>query len=582
MENKEQRVWMVITIVTVSVLVLIFAGITYAFFTTSDNEGSTAEIISDSGKMLINYEDGTNTLVVAKNISPSNSRIIADKTFSVTGTNTTDGLTMPFSISLEYQNTFQIKTSEIGELLVLLKRTDSNENINIDIVSPFEDYGFGMISQEFIGEGGFPQELLGYNVNYIEDWSNTTHKQKIATGYFKPNSINETATFSLKMLFLDTGANQDYNKGATFNGKIVIENGEENILNIASLKINNLYDTSDKDENGITIDGLQKDGTGSINIQYINNNSNKNYQVSFLDTTYDEYDNLRYVGSNPNNYIVFNNEMWRIIGLFKNIITIDENGVEKKENLVKIVRNESLGHYSWDISDSSINYGYGINEWSQADLMTELNTDYIDTSKTSGTTMWYDSSNNQKNGEYYYSNNINSDYIDKIANVRWNLGGINDKYSVAQPKNYSNNTSKLYPKLMVEDMDVSYSAIDLYSDERKNNHVINPSDGVSDGVTRTDYWDGKIGLVYPSDYVYALSNSTCNSYISYKNCSSKTWLDISMWTISSSVNSRNGVFYAARYTFACSSHSVYPTLFLKSDVTIISGTGTENDPYIIG
>ncbi|MCI6932598.1 MAG: hypothetical protein MR765_05700, partial [Tenericutes bacterium] len=85
--------------------------------------------------------------------------------------------------------------------------------------------------------------------------------------------------------------------------------------------------------------------------------------------------NIRYVGASPKNYLKFNNEIWRIIGVFNNITTIDEQENEKTESLVKIVRNDSLGKYSWDSSESSINNGYGVNEWSQADLMYELNCD---------------------------------------------------------------------------------------------------------------------------------------------------------------------------------------------------------------
>ena len=29
--------------------------------------------------------------------------------------------------------------------------------------------------------------------------------------------------------------------------------------------------------------------------------------------------NLRYIGANPNNYVKFNNELWRIIGVFNNV-----------------------------------------------------------------------------------------------------------------------------------------------------------------------------------------------------------------------------------------------------------------------
>ena len=72
--------------------------------------------------------------------------------------------------------------------------------------------------------------------------------------------------------------------------------------------------------------------------------------------------NIRYYGSNPNNYVLFNNELWRIIGVFG--------------NNVKLVRSESLGSLSWDSSESSVNEGWGVNEWSQADLKNYLNTTY--------------------------------------------------------------------------------------------------------------------------------------------------------------------------------------------------------------
>ena len=58
--------------------------------------------------------------------------------------------------------------------------------------------------------------------------------------------------------------------------------------------------------------------------------------------------NIRYYGSDPNNYVRFNNELWRIIGVFG--------------NNVKLVRSESLGSLSWDSSDSSINKGNGTSD----------------------------------------------------------------------------------------------------------------------------------------------------------------------------------------------------------------------------
>ena len=240
--------------------------------------------------------------------------------------------------------------------------------------------------------------------------------------------------------------------------------------------------------------------------------------------------NLRYVGATPNNYLSFNNETWRIIGIFN----VYSNDTQKNEKLVKIIRNESLGNYSWDTSDSSINYGLGINEWSQADLMTELNTDYLDTNKTNG-------------------KNIKSGYIDKIANVRWNLGGVS----------------------------FGESAINTYNQERGTTHVSNPSDG----ITRTNTWNGKIALVYPSDYGYASTDTDCRSNLhfyanSVYSCKNNNWMfnSTNQWTLSPESGYASNVFDVfsdgdVSTGSARSTNGVRPALFLKSDVLITGGTG---------
>lgn len=284
-------------------------------------------------------------------------------------------------------------------------------------------------------------------------------------------------------------------------------------------------------------------------------------------------ENIRYVGANPNNYLKFNGETWKIIGVFNVYNT--ETG--KSEKLTKIIRNDSLGRYSWDSSELSINKGWGVNEWSQADLMYELNCDGKSTkycrdditegylsNLTTGTTTWYNRSNNSKNGSYDYIKNIKSSSIDKIANVRWNLGGYN-----------------LPP----------VTALNMYNYERGTLHKSKPSDG----ITRTNTWDGKIALIYPSDYGYASTNTACRNNMNSKtdgvyNCKNENWLlnSAMQWTLSPSsgyaysvfsVSSRGDVSYS---TYAYSGTTdVRPTLFLKSDVVISGGTGTESDPYVI-
>ena len=56
---------------------------------------------------------------------------------------------------------------------------------------------------------------------------------------------------------------------------------------------------------------------------------------------YDNYGNLRYIGADSNNYVLFNDELWRKIGIMNNIET--ESGTT--ESLIKLIREESIGAY---------------------------------------------------------------------------------------------------------------------------------------------------------------------------------------------------------------------------------------------
>ena len=68
----------------------------------------------------------------------------------------------------------------------------------------------------------------------------------------------------------------------------------------------------------------------------------------------DEHGNIRYYGKNPNNYVSFNNELWRIIGVI--------------DGKIKIIRNESIGDMQWNSTRN--------NNWNNASLKSYLNGDY--------------------------------------------------------------------------------------------------------------------------------------------------------------------------------------------------------------
>ena len=206
----------ILIITTILVVSIVFIGIGYAFFTANNPEGSTAQIISKSGRMLINYNDGTDNIMPVTNIQPSNN-ILVDKTFTLTGINTTasNGLSMPYVISIEYQNTFKSR-----ELEYYIKRMDTNENISCTLK------GFRLVNKNL----NYPESQDGYVVGVFDDWSGNTSTQELAYGEFKSSTEEQVLTLNLRMMFRDTGKNQDYNKGATFNGKIVATAPEASIF----------------------------------------------------------------------------------------------------------------------------------------------------------------------------------------------------------------------------------------------------------------------------------------------------------------------------------------------------------------
>ena len=502
---KEQKVRLIVVLSTITTMIVLFIGITYSYFTALNNKGSTSVISATSGKMVINYADGSSKLLSSEDIQPS-SKIIIDKTFTLTGSNTTSGLTMPYKIGIKYTSGFSN-----GQLHYYIKRTNTNGNVTSTLV--------GTANQTIPGnttETGYTHGTLKKGNKYLE----------LATGEFKANTSNQTITFNLKIQFPDTGVSQDSEKGKTLTGEIVV-NYEET----ATDTLMALYDKETK-TNEVSTSGL------------------------FIDDTKDV--NLRYVGASPKNYLKFNDEVWRIIGIFN----VYNDETKKYENLVKIVRNDSLGSYSWDSSESSTNSGYGVNEWSKADLMYELNCDgsgstaycrsdieegYL-SNKTSGETKWFNGQNNAKNGTYDYSKNIKSSSIDKVAKVKWNT---------------SRTTSEA-------------SALNSYNQERSTTLISTPSDN----VPRNNTWDGKIALIYPSDYGYASTDTTCRSGLSSSNCKNENWLFNSeyQWTLSTGSDFAAFVFRVrsdgdVSNSGAQANYGVRPALFLKSDVVIAGGTG---------
>ncbi len=280
--------------------------------------------------------------------------------------------------------------------------------------------------------------------------------------------------------------------------------------------------------------------------------------------------NLRYVGKNPNNYVIFNNELWRIIGVMNNIE--DANGV--KASRVKIFRNETIGEYSYDSSAADIGGGRGSNEWSRSYANRILNTYYYLSQKG----ICAIDKNLEETECDFTETGLSAVARSQIETVKWNDAALLARTS-------------------------GYSVKETYPLERNSSTTDTREDPII--KTREATWIANIGLINPTDFAFSTSGTdntvrnSClntafvgcalcsNNWAKKYECGSNTWFPRhTMW----SLNGSNSIYYssgAVTLNFYYSSHYVYgktnyhPVVYLKDDVMIYGGTGTAEDPYIL-
>ena len=253
---------------------------------------------------------------------------------------------------------------------------------------------------------------------------------------------------------------------------------------------------------------------------------------------------IRYEGKNPNNYLWFNNEYWRIIGVFDS----NTHGQSGK-NLVKIIADEVLDGLAWDKSNT--------NNWVTGSLNLLLNGAYYNAEDGTDSGYCYGYSTTATGNCDYAKKGIQDAYRSMITSVTWKLGG------------YSSN---------------SVTAANMYSYER----------GTTVYSGRPTETTGYIGLMYPSDYGYSVLSTKCarttnlSSYSS-SSCAGESWLYGKGYlsTMMPVISSPNYVFTvkddgSLDMNNAPHGYGVLPTLYLDSSVYVIDGDGTLDKPYIIG
>ena len=261
----------------------------------------------------------------------------------------------------------------------------------------------------------------------------------------------------------------------------------------------------------------------------------------------------RYAGANPNNYVCFGSDdsicsydnLYRIIGVFGNNVKLIKydyatssilgtNGSFGSSSPASNYSNYKGSHstLSWYFWNNSTNN----NTWSTSNInLVNLNTNYLN-----------------------YLNGINSKWDNMIESCNWQVGGnTNDNI-------YNVNIKNTYL-----------------------NEIVSP-------ITNITY-SAKIGLMYVSDYGYAVSPSAWTTNLSsYNTVASSNWMNMGGydWTITRNsdnsinvytlydtgyigygyINNSNGInFY----------YGIRPTFYLNSNVKYVSGDGSSSSPYRI-
>lgn len=302
---------------------------------------------------------------------------------------------------------------------------------------------------------------------------------------------------------------------------------------------------------------------GSVQYQYATSVNLMNDRLGGTTASLDG-GNIRYYGASPNNYIDVGDRasdnsviLYRIIGVF--------------DDKVKVIRNDSIGEYSWNNNR--------VSEWTQASIMKLLNPGY--TSETVSGSLWWNSGSgkcyfgrsDQGSGIRpidcdYTSTGLSSSVQNKIADVTWHYG-----------------TYDGMPTLTPAEMYVYEQGTDTITDA---------------SVTRTSSWNGKVALMSASDYGYAADRSQCTSTLyDYKDCTSVNYLYINwnneQWLLNplNADNIKDGAYdiYSEGslilraengYRPVTDGLEIRPSFYLKSSVGYVSGDGSQSNPYVIG
>ena len=320
--------------------------------------------------------------------------------------------------------------------------------------------------------------------------------------------------------------------------------------------------TYEQSDDGVSVGPIPSDGIdiGGQNVELVTSGDGL-YE--------DQYEIGRYIyrGSKPNNYIQFNNELWRIVA-------------KETDGTYKIVRDELLPQ----------NENYTTMAYDEAYHRRYENNTYCSFSECCGVYAAVSGTFQTPNGNY--------------------SGTVTEDSSI---KEYLNDT--YYPtlngiaKTQVQSHTFNIGSVQVL-DESGNDSIEKNIAG-----EKMYKWTGNVGLINVSDVLKASTNTvcksatdewnaimqdvpeeTCGSYLTYFDVLNEQLSGIQYWTMNAfSAESNNYshnawvIFLGAGLAgfgdisvFSDDFTGVRPVIFLKSSIQITGGDGTKSNPFVIG
>ena len=528
-------------------LVLIVVSISFALFSPSINLLGRRNIKISKCELDINFKESDELMLISK--YPISTRQALEggykpKTITITNNSTCDMAYYKLTIKdlinssinkdviqyhvVDKQNTMTYKLGDVnedGEIDV--SDLHYTQELYVDNAST---YKYNVLASDVNGDKKITNEDVDLISNYIFDNSmifpagtpleeKTTTKEIINVNpdtFLIENSLEKGQTHEYEIIMWISNAatnndlyvNGDTTKPIEYKYALNIEASDEKLFVPVTASE---FALANVGQNGLELVTHEIDDTLQVDSKFAS-----------------EY---RYRGGNANNYVTFNNEAWRIIGV---IPTEDTDG--NVENRFKIIKDESIGNMNWNTTEDTTTNSR--NNWVTGTLNTYLNNDYYNT--------------------------LTTDAKNMIGTTKYYLGG------------YNNNPG--------------FTSDIMWQYERKNEANRTGYYYGTNPIMQNDA-SKKIAIMYASDYGYAASKECASKLYSYNdstNCTTtNNWLDKSAKTWLLSQNSGSSGNYAFNVysssdvgsSGVSNEYAVHPVLTLSSNVKISGGSGTSSDPY---